>query len=59
MPSRYEVEFREEIGTAIPRLIALLNYRWPDIRPSTVSALTKLAGYGEFMPVCYLNITNL
>jgi HEAT repeat protein len=41
-----EVGFRKEIGTAIPRLIALLNDGHPDVQSSTVSALVRLVDHG-------------
>jgi hypothetical protein len=44
---------------AVPRLIVLLNDRNHVVRSSTVSALTKLAGHGEFISICDLDIANL
>jgi hypothetical protein len=55
---QYEAEFCEEIGTAIPLLIALLNGGSYSVRSATVSALSKLADHGEFSAVCYLDIAN-
>jgi HEAT repeat protein len=49
--AKREVEFREAIGTAIPRLIALLNDNDDDVRSGAASALTKLADHGEFVPI--------
>jgi hypothetical protein len=56
--ARYEVNFRKEIGTATTRLIMLLNDPVSNVRSSTVSALTKLADHGEFVAVCYVDVTN-
>jgi hypothetical protein len=44
---------------AIPRVIMLLNDHSDDVRSSTVSALTKLAGHGEFIHICHLDTANL
>jgi HEAT repeat len=55
---KYEVEFRKAIGMAISSLITLLNDGNSAIRSAVVSALAELVGYGEFVALCYLDITN-
>jgi hypothetical protein len=44
---------------AIPQLVMLLNDHDYHIRLSAVSALTKLAGHGVFIPISHLDIANL
>jgi HEAT repeat protein len=53
-----EVEFREEIGTAISPLITLLNDDYWGVRSTTVSALGKLAEHGEFVVVHYSDVAD-
>jgi len=55
---RYAVEFRKEIGTVIPSLIALLNSHSRYIRSDMVSALVKLADHGEFVVVQYSGVAD-
>jgi hypothetical protein len=43
---------------AVPPLVRLLKERDYEHRLTTVSALTKLADFGEFVAVCYLGIAN-
>jgi hypothetical protein len=40
-----------EIRTALPSLVALINDKHHDVQLATVSVLTKLADYGEFVPI--------
>jgi hypothetical protein len=54
----YEVEFRKEVGTAIPLLVTLLNSNHDDTRSSAVSALAKMANHGEPVVVHYPQILN-
>jgi hypothetical protein len=51
---KYEVKFRKAIGMAIPSLVTLLS----NGNGTVVSALAKLVDYGEFVALCYLDITN-
>ena len=50
--------FREELETAIPSLITLLEVDdYGFIRSATFLLLIKLADHGEFVAVCYLDIS--
>ena len=53
-----KVEFRREIGTAIPSLVQLLESGNSAVQLAACSALVKLADHGEFVVLCYLDIAN-